>query len=640
MVIKKIGFSLIVVFIAIVILNITIVFASTTDGTINTTNKYAWGENIGWLNFSTTEGDVHVTDSALSGYAWAENIGWIYLNDIDNDGEGNLSGYAWSENTGWIDFAPTYGGVTINSSGEFSGYAWGENIGWIVFGGFDNSVKTDWRPVSARATPTPTQGGGTWIGFLQSTTQPTQTVTPILPSSSVLPLPSIKPPIKSATGKIYDYLPKAVRNLLPNFLKPKEPEKPPEIPVEQLVDKIAPLSMSGKWNLLPPSAESFVLAPLPSEISQLAVKFPELEKTFKDVGISRMSDIEKLQTAKLILPGLSGSASLPISRLSLLEKKRIPTDFVFAKTAGELIDFKIVLSINDKGEPTQKMETVAGKPLILTIKPDIGVKSVHGYLVFKSRQAALDYQKKVAGKEKSDNFGNLVLNYGERPLVANALFGILPRQVAVLSTTQEKADKNSTDVVENRLILQQFEYSDPDGDGIYIAEINSPVVDGEYEIITVMDYLVDGKIVSKEVRMTAVIDPEGYIFEKNGDKETRVPGAIVSIFWLNTESKKYEIWPAKDFQQENPQITDVTGKYSFLVPSGNYYLSVAAPGYANYEGKPFEVKDDSGVHSNIELKSKDWWLKIFDWKTILLVIVILLLLYNFYRDKIRERKKI
>ena len=145
-------------------------FASTTDGTIDLTDKYAWSENIGWLNFGTTEGNVHITDSALTGYAWSENAGWISLNcsnnsscatvdhKVANDGAGNLSGYAWSENTGWINFNPSGGGVIINSSGEFLGYAWGENIGWIVFNcattsscsTVDYKVKTDWRSQVSR----------------------------------------------------------------------------------------------------------------------------------------------------------------------------------------------------------------------------------------------------------------------------------------------------------------------------------------------------------------------------------------------------------------------------------------------------------------------------------------------------------
>ncbi|MEA1936614.1 MAG: hypothetical protein U9N04_00700 [Patescibacteria group bacterium] len=145
-------------------------FASTTDGMIDLTDKYAWSENLGWINFGTTEGNVHITDSELTGYAWSENAGWISLNcsnnsscatvdhKIANDGAGNLSGYAWSENTGWINFNPSVGGVSINSSGEFLGYAWGENIGWIVFNcattsscaTVDYKVKTDWRSQVSR----------------------------------------------------------------------------------------------------------------------------------------------------------------------------------------------------------------------------------------------------------------------------------------------------------------------------------------------------------------------------------------------------------------------------------------------------------------------------------------------------------
>ena len=80
-----------------------IVFSSSTDGTIDTTHKSAWSENIGWINFNFTAGDVHVTDSGLTGYAWSENYGRINLNPsvsgVTNNGEGVLSG---SDLTSWI----------------------------------------------------------------------------------------------------------------------------------------------------------------------------------------------------------------------------------------------------------------------------------------------------------------------------------------------------------------------------------------------------------------------------------------------------------------------------------------------------------------------------------------------------------
>ena len=106
-------------------------------------SQYAYGENVGWLNFEPGTGDgVQVDSDKLTGYVWAENIGWINLSPsvyggVFNDGSGNLLGYAWGENVGWINFDPKVPGnpadygVTIDSDGDFNGWAYGENIGWI-----------------------------------------------------------------------------------------------------------------------------------------------------------------------------------------------------------------------------------------------------------------------------------------------------------------------------------------------------------------------------------------------------------------------------------------------------------------------------------------------------------------------------
>jgi len=110
-------------------------------------SRYAYGENVGWINFTPTKGPGAVVSSTgLTGYAWGENIGWINLSPatggVVNDGAGNLSGYAWGENIGWINF----NGVKITpSTGEFSGYAWGENIGWINFAPNGKPINTSWR---------------------------------------------------------------------------------------------------------------------------------------------------------------------------------------------------------------------------------------------------------------------------------------------------------------------------------------------------------------------------------------------------------------------------------------------------------------------------------------------------------------
>jgi hypothetical protein len=128
------------------------VFASTSDGTIDENYKYAWGENLGWINFACENCDVHVTDSAVTGYAWSRQYGWIDLSPtnagVTNDGEGNLSGYAWSGALGWINFS----GAVINASGKFTGISGtaSAKAGQINFGCVYCDVRTDWRPLSSR----------------------------------------------------------------------------------------------------------------------------------------------------------------------------------------------------------------------------------------------------------------------------------------------------------------------------------------------------------------------------------------------------------------------------------------------------------------------------------------------------------
>lgn len=121
---------------------------------IDPIDKYAWGENVGFINWGNTPapGTPFVDDGFLSGYIWGENIGWINLGDgngpyantdgtnfgVNFSGASNLlSGFAWGENVGWINFsggalaAPRDPALIDFANNRFRGYVWGENIGWI-----------------------------------------------------------------------------------------------------------------------------------------------------------------------------------------------------------------------------------------------------------------------------------------------------------------------------------------------------------------------------------------------------------------------------------------------------------------------------------------------------------------------------
>lgn len=154
---RAIGFFLFVYF----FLNIISVSASETNGTIVSGSQYAWGENMGWINFAPETNSeysgLHISDTAITGYAWSAVLGWINFSPTNSDQgvlntkEGHLSGSAWVAGLGWLSMD----GVTINSSGKFTGTGGteGSAVGRVSFDCDHCNVITDWRPLSNRQTP-------------------------------------------------------------------------------------------------------------------------------------------------------------------------------------------------------------------------------------------------------------------------------------------------------------------------------------------------------------------------------------------------------------------------------------------------------------------------------------------------------
>jgi hypothetical protein len=148
-------------FTGLAIFLLTITLARGVEAGNISSPSYAWSESVGWIKFDTTPGDITVTDSGITGDAYNDNTGWIVLDDITNDGEGNLSGYAWSESVGYIDFSD----VTI-SNNQFQGYAYNDNIGFISLncsntetcGDVDYKVTTTWAPAVPETTTTRSSG--------------------------------------------------------------------------------------------------------------------------------------------------------------------------------------------------------------------------------------------------------------------------------------------------------------------------------------------------------------------------------------------------------------------------------------------------------------------------------------------------
>lgn len=85
-----------------------------------------------------------------------------------------------------------------------------------------------------------------------------------------------------------------------------------------------------------------------------------------------------------------------------------------------------------------------------------------------------------------------------------------------------------------------------------------------------------------------------------GTTANRIAGAKVTLY---EEYASFRVWDGKKFRQENPQYTNDQGEYTFLVPSGHYYLLVQKDGYRDATTEVFEVTNNV-VNPRVEMISK------------------------------------
>lgn len=146
-------------------------FAATVHAatTINAINRFAYGANIGWVDWTGDLANGAVIGAFVcSGNIYAANTGWISLGDgtpaggvryannsaadsgVNHDGAGNLTGYAYGANIGWLTFTNRaadgsfYDGPKVSLlTGRLSGFVWSANCGWISLSNQFAHVQTD-----------------------------------------------------------------------------------------------------------------------------------------------------------------------------------------------------------------------------------------------------------------------------------------------------------------------------------------------------------------------------------------------------------------------------------------------------------------------------------------------------------------
>lgn len=198
--------------------------AARADSSIDATDRYAWGANIGWIDWRAdgTNGAVFSRQFA-SGWLWSANIGWIHLGDgspangtaysntsgldygVNATPSGGLlflSGYAWSPNAGWISFENTGTAsrpLVAVATGILSGYVYGANVGWIPLFGSGVTLRTDPALIADPATPTPTATPTASVTASPSPS-PLPSATPtVTPTSTPIPAPDV---VRTLLGQI------------------------------------------------------------------------------------------------------------------------------------------------------------------------------------------------------------------------------------------------------------------------------------------------------------------------------------------------------------------------------------------------------------------------------------------------------
>jgi hypothetical protein len=153
---------------ALLLTLVALPFTVRAASTINATNAYAWGANIGWTNWLPSPANgVVIGEFICSGYIYGANVGWInigngnpvnhiqYQNNSATDfginyqldptqpGFAILRGYAYGANIGWINFENLGNPRVSLFTGTLTGYAYSANCGWINLNDALGKVQTD-----------------------------------------------------------------------------------------------------------------------------------------------------------------------------------------------------------------------------------------------------------------------------------------------------------------------------------------------------------------------------------------------------------------------------------------------------------------------------------------------------------------
>ncbi|HSR33504.1 MAG TPA: hypothetical protein VLY63_23300 [Anaerolineae bacterium] len=141
-------------------------------------------------------------------------------------------------------------------------------------------------------------------------------------------------------------------------------------------------------------------------------------------------------------------------------------------------------------------------------------------------------------------------------------------------------------VIQAHFLGQTIPLADPDGDGVYIAEIPKlppDLLDAQAPLATSAPLTIS--IASGNVETvfggTIQVTPEGVVYDAGSGQPLSASVTLLQAFDADPEDG-FDVWTGAAYGQANPQPTGGDGSYAFWPEAGTYYLEASRAGYQPY----------------------------------------------------------
>lgn len=84
-----------------------------------------------------------------------------------------------------------------------------------------------------------------------------------------------------------------------------------------------------------------------------------------------------------------------------------------------------------------------------------------------------------------------------------------------------------------------------------------------------------------------ILDPSGYVYE--GLPANRIPDVTATALQWNEDNQTWDVWDAEWYEQLNPLLTDMNGRYAWDVPPGQWKVKFEKDGYLTAYSDELEV---------------------------------------------------